>query len=202
MDVIPDLFSLDFPTDEVEGQHTIAAKSMITRERISLIKAMNKEKAAAIITRLPKAGETLHVVSNGTFDYWDMIPIFCKLIGCQITDCYLSTWTIAVTNCNELFALMDNGTIATAKVITGKYFKRREASVYAHLLSGIQKRNGVLRCLENHSKIALLHGGNHWLCMEGSANLTANPRIEQNQISNNRELFEFHKSWMDEVLAR
>lgn len=37
--------------------------------------------------------------------------------------------------------------------------------------------------------------------MEGSANWTANPRTEQNIITNSRDVYEFHKSWLEEMFA-
>lgn len=38
--------------------------------------------------------------------------------------------------------------------------------------------------------------------IEGSANFTANPRIEQFIISKSKELFDFHKDWMNEVIRK
>ena len=56
--------------------------------------------------------------------------------------------------------------------------------------------------LENHAKIILLNNGKDYITMEGSANFTANPRIEQNTVCNSRQLYEFHKGWMDEILSK
>jgi hypothetical protein len=38
--------------------------------------------------------------------------------------------------------------------------------------------------------------------IEGSANFTANPRIEQFILSNHVGLFHFHRSWMDKILTK
>lgn len=199
---LTELFSTDIPTDEVESQNDISPKARIVRERVTAIKKLNKEKAAEVLTRLPLAGETLHIVSNGLFDYWDLIPIMIDKIGGTVDECILSTWTIGRRNTEELLQLMDGSKIKSCTVVTGKYFKRREPTLYAALLTGLRQRGGVLKCLENHTKIALLRNAAHSMVMEGSANLTANPRLEQNQISDSPELYDFHAGWIREFIAR
>lgn len=37
------------------------------------------------------------------------------------------------------------------------------------------------------------------ICVEGSANFTANPRIEQFTISNDTALANFHKKWIENI---
>jgi hypothetical protein len=36
--------------------------------------------------------------------------------------------------------------------------------------------------------------------MRGSGNMSTNARIEQYIYENNKEVFDFHKGWMDEVI--
>lgn len=105
-------------------------------------------------------------------------------------------------NCLEIFNLYDKRLIKSINILTGLYFKRRETSIYATLLEGLQKRKQRFICLENHAKVTLLcnYATENYIVIEGSANYTSNPRIEQYVISNDKETYDFHKSWMDEIL--
>ena len=120
----------------------------------------------------------------------------------HVAEFYGSTWTLNRANARELLELMDAGTLGKVAVVTGVYFKRREAAVYTTLVEGLATRGGRYMALENHAKVALLGNPDTdtWIVVEGSANWTANPRIEQNVVSNDRDLFEFHRAWMESVL--
>jgi len=87
-------------------------------------------------------------------------------------------------------------------MITGLYFKRRESAVYATLLAGIERRGGRLYSFRNHTKIALLQKDKDYIVMEGSANFTSNPRLENFIIVNDRGLYEFHSGWFNDMLQK
>ena len=84
-------------------------------------------------------------------------------------------------------------------MLTGLYFKRRETAVYSRLVSGLLQRGQRYAAFKNHAKIILIGKSKHWITVEGSANFTSNPRLEQYVISNDRTLYNFHKAWMDGV---
>jgi hypothetical protein len=53
----------------------------------------------------------------------------------------------------------------------------------------------------NHSKVMLAKTINDkYIVFEGSGNLSDNARIEQYLIENNKQIYKFHKKWMDEIL--
>jgi hypothetical protein len=74
-------------------------------------------------------------------------------------------------------------------------------AVYAMLLDGIRARGGRYRSFQNHAKVLLLSnaGTGVWISVEGSANLTSNPRLEQYVITNDQGLYDFHRGWMEEA---
>lgn len=43
---------------------------------------------------------------------------------------------------------------------------------------------------------------NNYYCIEGSANMSMGSQIEQYVIDNDKQLFEFHESWIKEVKAK
>jgi len=103
-------------------------------------------------------------------------------------------------NVTELFTMIDNGEIKQAAMLTGLYFKRRESAVYAQIMIGMLSRGQRFSSFRNHAKVVLLQKGDDYITFEGSANFTSNPRMENFIISNDQPLYEFHRSWMEEML--
>jgi len=171
-----------------------------TRRRLQL-RALRQEKLEEFFENLPRPGETLHVVSNGSFDYWNFAPVTLQLLG-RPAVFYGSTWTMNRSNVLQLLSLYDQKKLSSVTMFSGLYFKRREPAVYTALASGLIDRGQRFLCFENHTKIMLIGADPDWIVMEGSANFTANPRLEQNNISNDRDLFDFHKTWMEDLLAK
>jgi len=166
------------------------------------IAALQEEELAGFYTALPAPGESLHVVSNGKFDYWRFVPVTLALLGRPADELYGSTWTMSRQNVRELLALLDAGQIRSASILTGTYFLRRESAVAATLQEGLRARGQRYRAFANHTKVVLLGAPPDWIVLEGSANWTANPRLEQNLITNDEGLYRFHREWMEHFLPR
>ena len=170
------------------------------RPRRRTLSALRSEELAAFFTRLPEPGESLHIVSNGRFDYWHFVPVSIALLGRPAEALYGSTWTMNRANVAELLALFDSGKVKSVAVLTGTYFKRRESSVCNTLTTGLLDRGQRFRAFQNHAKVLLIAAPPDFLTIEGSANFTANPRLEQSVVSNDEALYQFHRSWFEEML--
>jgi hypothetical protein len=105
------------------------------------------------------------------------------------------------SNVTELLSLFDAGAISSIAILTGTYFKRRETSVYATLLAGLQERKQRYVAFSNHAKVLLMTNGADHIVIEGSANFTANPRTEQYTMTNDADLYKFHREWMEHFLV-
>jgi hypothetical protein len=153
-----------------------------------------------IIKTPPIPNEQIHVMSAAKFNFWTICPCMIDWLG-TVDELYISTWTANRNNVVELLGLIDSGKI-TGQVtfLTGSYFRKREPAVFATLMEGLTKRGGRLKAFENHSKVMLMHNAGDWLTVEGSANLTSNPRLEQYVITNDKDLYNFHAEWMQEAL--
>ena len=171
--------------------------------KLLMINALKREHLHEILREKPRPGVSLHIVGNGTFDFWTIVPAMAALLGGDCADLYGSTWTMNRGNVLSMLELFDRGEIKRLGILTGTYFKRRESAVYATLLQGIQARGQRFKCFENHAKILLLSKPEtgDFITVEGSANFTANPRVEQYVINNDRSLFDFHRAWMEAYLA-
>ena len=171
----------------------------VKRETIRITK---RTLAAAFLTELVGQGETWHILSNAKYDFWTWVPVMIDLMGGHITHLYGSTWTMARTNVEDLFEHYDAGKIGEVAILTGTYFKRRETAVFATLLAGLHQRGQRYMAFENHAKVLLLANDPNYITIEGSANFTSNPRLEQYTMTNDQPLYEFHRSWMEEIFQR
>jgi len=159
-------------------------------------KAGRLKNVAEIVAAIPPPGSSLHVIGNGAYDFFDWIPHLQALMG-EPARGWFSTWTMNRGNVLDLLGLYDAGRLTSLTMLTGLYFKRRESSVYATLLEGIQERGQRYLAFLNHTKLILLQAGEAYITVEGSANLTSNPRLEQYVISNDQSLLEFHTEWIE-----
>ena len=206
IDMSPGIPDFDIPIYDDQEQYgddgifvTARKQKMDLRQRMR--SGMKTETAEELITEIPKPGESIHYISNGKFDYWTFIPILIRLMGGS-KETYMSTWTMNRSNAMELMDLYDAGKIKNLTFITGDYFKKRESVTYAFLITELQKRGQKFKAFLNHAKVTCLTNGKDYLVMEGSANFTSNPRIEQNTITNSKELFEFHAGWIRDAFNK
>lgn len=193
-----DLF--DFETKIEDNTAKLkTSRTLKIQEKSRMNYFLKKEKAEQILTELPQPGEAIHVISNGSFDYFNLIPIAIELMGGHVDLFYFSTWTMNNSIVEKILELFDNGKIQKIGCLVGLYMKQREPAVFNLIYEGLKDRNQKVFSNENHSKVTLLQIGENYITIEGSANFTANPRIEQFCIHNDKELYEFHKMWMDEI---
>lgn len=151
-----------------------------------------------LLPTLPERGWTYHVVSRGNFDFWTYVPHLIKLAG-RFDEFYCSTWTMNRDVATEMLQLYDNGKLGKINLLTGTYFKRRETAVYALILEGLLKRGQRYMAFRNHTKIMLLGNEKNRIVVEGSANLTANPRAENFMITHHPDVYDFHRAWMEDM---
>jgi len=174
---------------------------MRAEHRNRVISAVKRERLESFYTSIPAQGEAVHVVSNGSFDYWLYCPVTLKHLNRPATHFYGSTWTMNRQNVLDLFELFDDGKIQAAAMLTGVYFKRRESAVANTLISGLEDRGQRYMSFRNHAKVMLIASPPDFVVIEGSANFTANPRLEQTVVVNDRALYDFHREWMEEMLS-
>ena len=185
-------------TDAMPESALLIRKAVRRRQ----IQATKRKRMADIINRIPEPGETFHVVSNGTFDHFSFVPRISELMG-TVDAFYGSTWTMNRENALGLLDLYDKGRLKAVAILTGLYFKRRETAIYATVLEGLQERGQRYTAFKNHAKVSLFAGfeADTYITVEGSANYTANPRLENFTVTNDRPLFEMHQTWMEEMLV-
>jgi hypothetical protein len=107
-------------------------------------------------------------------------------------------------NATQLIKYYDKGFIKSISILTGDFIRRNGRGVYTLLSAELLKRKQNFVSFNNHSKILCMCNAkrNDYFTVEGSSNWTSNPRVEQYVITNNKEVFDFHKSWIDSLFSK
>lgn len=189
-------------TQEIEHISLPDSKILKLKDRKQrlLEKKNNKIKILhELIDRLPVPGEDFHIIGGGNIDAFHIIP--CTLCYTRaIEEMYIATWSMTRGNMKDLLKLFDNGKIRKLNIVISIFFQGRYKGDCAFLKSEMKKRNQKIVICKNHAKIILMDSGDEGLVFQGSANFTANPRIEQMVFSNSRELYGFYRETMDSIL--
>jgi hypothetical protein len=188
--------------EELTSTRTLSSSRRLKREaKTVLVERLKMEEARRVVDALPRPGETWHVVSNGGFDFWTLVPVFLDLMDAQGCELIGSTWILNRPTVNDLLRHIDAGRLATVAIITGDYFRRRSPDVYGTIVEGLVSRGQLFRTTATHAKVILLGDmpAGTYLVLEGSANFCNNRNIEQYVVSNDATLYDFHKAWMLEI---
>lgn len=187
--------------NELETGRTISSRSIIRTNKRRMLRTVHQETMKDVIV-LPAINESLHLISNGVFDFFTIAAMLIDALGGHSEHFYASTWTINQQTIMDLFDYYDTGKIGRIYILSDVTLKRRKPEGYAHLIDGLRQRGQQCISNHNHSKIVLLNNGDNFISIEGSASFTTNPRIEQHCITNDKELWAWHRSWMDELLSK
>jgi hypothetical protein len=101
-----------------------------------------------------------------------------------------------------MLEMLKDGRLSALTVFTDPYFKRREAAIANELITGLLTiPNGRFMCFKNHTKIiALAAPDGRTCCISGSANLSAQPRAEQYNLSTSPDLYRFYRDEFFETM--
>ena len=199
MEDLDKFFSADLPDKQFTTTHKIDPRAIRSRLKRESAQKMKEKHAEDLIVRLPEEGEAIHVVSAGIFDYWTLIPVIAKLLDEPITQSRFSTWAMTMPVCQQFTAMMDAGELGDCGFLADRSLQRMQGPVYAALATRFNAASMPLRMTNCHAKVALIKTATRSIAMEGSANFTNNPRIEQFCVMNDQSVYDFHFKWMQEL---
>lgn len=164
--------------------------------------ARQAKTAAEAIGRLPGPLESSHVIISGRFALWDMVPATITLGGCPIDALHVATLGFSVRNVTQMAELVDAGGIGSVRLLCSHYFAGTSPKIYAVAVEEFAKRQDRMQFLSirTHAKILLmaLRDGRR-VTIESSANLRSCKNIEQASLFGGSELYDFHRTWIDEL---
>lgn len=194
MDKMTDGFSL--PTNRYYLSRLHAAKALDKIKMRTMKRMIRPENAEALREHLPDHGETLHAVVRGDFVMCDLLPVLLDAAG-TCHECIIATLGMSLANAQQIASLHNSGRIGKLTVLVSHYFSQIDK--IGTFLQVKEILGDALIVARSHAKLFLIDGERNCFCVEGSANLRSSGCIEQFTVANDRSLFYFHQSWIQEI---
>lgn len=207
----PDASMFDGVTLNMFGDADISTSNMI-EEPVSFVRSGKREmrrltrkaNAADVFTAVPAIGSSLHLVTNGGFDYWEAVPCLTghlRAVDSSPVVLHACTWILNREIAVQMLEMVDSGAIERYTLVTGDYFRQRTPDAYGIIAEESLKRGMIFRTAKVHAKVALIEhrATETYLSIESSGNFTNNTNIEQMVVTNDRALYEFHREWIEQI---
>jgi len=147
---------------------------------------------------LPKTNECLLIKSNGTSDTGGFLTY-------MLNEGEIDELIISRSNINFICENIDNGKIKKLIFIVSYRMKQMTGgsgrATYNFLIEEFKKRDQIkIRVPNSHAKTFSAKIGKKYYTVTGSGNWTENPRIENYIITNDKNIYDFNKEWMSDLL--
>jgi hypothetical protein len=160
------------------------------------IRACKKGTAAQAIGILEKNTDTF-ILTYGQFSLIDaMLAILDQTGPAHII---VSTWTAAHADLTRSAELLETAEILSFKMIVDRSFQSRQPDYYNHMLMlfGIDS----IRAIRTHAKFITIRNDKWNIVVRTSMNLNQNPRLENMEVSENKEFAEFFGQITEDIFA-
>jgi len=198
----------DFEINNNDNDNKTVDKSIIINEMI--INRYNKYLTKSIrdfkeISNIElKENEQIRIITNKSINAITLIDLYSKIY--KFTEMFIAIYRMNLFTVNWIVNYVNLNKDVIVNIIISDFF--RENKKYEHWAEYIYncsfKYNNLnVKFVNNHSKIFLGHTKcNRHIVFEGSGNLSDNARIEQYLLEDNKIIYDFHKSWMLEMLCK
>jgi len=169
------------------------------RELINLLRVKN---AAKHLDHLPGPGCAIHAIMKGNYSYADMIPAVLKLSDPHKIE-HLAATTLGFSQkaILQLLDMIDAGNVRTLDFICADFFEKADPEICQFARSELDRRGSRFASARCHAKIMLIgmDDGTRYTS-ESSANIRSCRSIEQFALTNDPDLYEFHREWINEIM--
>lgn len=182
------LFEINLLTKKDDSSHL---HSVTENSHFVICKSPGKLK---LLIEAITPGTTVHYVSKGDWSMHDLVMQLLKTMG--TSEIYFTTYALRETPVRQLVMALQNGSISSIKMLVDTRAKIRTPEVFELAKMNFCK----IGQLNIHAKVCVIKSAKGSVCITGSANWTANPKIEAGVVSMNNELAEFHISWINKLI--
>ncbi len=156
------------------------------------------------ILNYPKKNEQIRVITQNSFNSYTLLSWIQKQE--RIKDLVLTTYNMKEAVISAIFEMLTSKKIDSLTIILSDSIRHRTPKRIEQIedLFHAHKKDFDVRVklTWNHTKILLAKTDKNFYCVEGSGNLTDNARLEQYCIDNNKAVYDFHLSWIDEAFKK
>ena len=159
----------------------------VERERVKRQISLSRAASAATTIGDIKPGYELYCLTMGQFDLSDALVHLLDQVG--PADVVVATWTAAKADLDKAKRLITDKRINNLRFVVDQSFPNRQPKYYEQLINAFGI-DSVCVC-RSHAKYMLVGNENYRLVVRTSANLNANKRMENIEISEDPKLYDF-----------
>lgn len=153
------------------------------------------------IASVPEPNTHHRYITHNSFNAFSWLDFFCARYP-VFEEVYITSYNFGEAPIDLLFSRFDAGTFQRLTLVISESIRFRMPKRFHQLREGVISRNtNRLRMagVWNHSKIILLRpqDAEDYFIIEGSGNFSENAYIEQYSLDNSRQIYEFHKHWIE-----
>lgn len=153
------------------------------------------------LIRLPKKGELLRLVTQKSFNAFALF-LFIKERE-EVEEVFLTTYSIDKHTISGIEEIVKNNPNMKITLLIASLIKHDRPELRGKMKE-LAINNENVRFVEayNHTKIIAVKTKDNYYAIEGSGNLSDNARIESYLFDNNKESFDFHKNWINDIINK
>ena len=186
------------PRDEVAEEHARTVQVFKTWDTQKKMRIMSEANLDDALDWHMEPGTAYHVISYGDVDSLSFLRHIVKQQ--RLRYCLLATWCMATSDAREMLAWVQRGDVARMDFYVGEIFKSGYRGCLDVLDEICKATGGRVARVRNHSKLMVFFGERFSGCIESSANVDTNPRIEQTCITIDAGIAGFYKSFFDQMI--
>lgn len=148
--------------------------------------------------RLPEPGETAHVITNGK--HINAIAFIQAILQKEYAEHLdIVTYAIRKKTITMILDWFQGNELGTARINISCHVRTLNPDCYAFMKAIVREVPELfsLKVFHNHAKIACVKTEGNYYVLEGSGNFSENALVEQYQLTNSKELYDFHEGWID-----
>lgn len=150
---------------------------------------------------IPMDGESIYALVSGSFIYGDiMLPIAEKIGGHARLD--ICTLSMGQENIDMIAEMFELNLITEFNLIISDFFyahEKKHGGLWNYLFENLAKYNIRVSVASVHTKIIMLKNPYFDLVLSGSANLRSSANMEQFELQNDNEFWEWQKEWQEQI---
>lgn len=181
----------------IQSTEKIGNPSLVRKNKRKMMSIQREECLSNILPDI-EIGESLHILSNENFGSIEMLSVLTGRL--KVKEIMITTWSFNEEFIELITRLLDKG--VKIQFCCDKSIKGRKAHLYAQVAHLRLKYRELFNLILHdgvHAKVTILDAGESKIVIECSANYSKNVKIEQFCITNDEELYNFHKSWQKKI---
>jgi len=185
-----------FNQQELNVTNKVKGKSIIQNTKHEMLLLDRFKELKSVMPDKIENNSTIHLISSDNFGSIELLKYFIEKYN--IIELLITTWSY-----NNEFVQIIKNLNTDISIFIDKSMRTRKAALYNQIAELAVTGKIQMRVHHMiHSKITLIKTENHYITIEASANYSENQRIENYTITENNELFMFHKKWMSELIGK